>query len=107
MNATLKLTLSVNEAMPNGEVLFIIRQKLMKRMATFKKNTDNFIPKSCTVRFELAGRNQFFEKSDYILFAHDIAKMFGTECRWHTEVLIPVIGAKHNLIIYITLTDEG
>lgn len=107
MGATFKLLIKTDEQMPNGEVLFLIRQKLLKRMPKLKKQLGNYVPKSCTVCFELGSKKQYFEKSDYLLFAHQIAKMFGTECRWHTETLIPVFGVRPNLIIHITLTDEG
>ena len=107
MNVTLKFGINTNDQMLNGEVLFLIRQKLMKLIVGFKKKTGNFVPKSCTVRFELASRRQYFERSDYILFAHQIAEMFGTKVRWHNEVLIPIYGTRPNLIIHVTLTDEG
>ena len=107
MNATLKFGINTHELMPNGEVLFLIRQKLMKRVVSFKKKTGDFVPRSCTVRFELASIRQYFERSDYIIFAHEIAKTFGTHCRWHNEVLLPIYGTRPNLIIHVTLTDEG
>ena len=107
MNATLKFGINTHELMPNGEVLFLIRQKLMKRIVGFKKKMDGFVPKHCTIRFELASRTQYFERSDCIIFAHQIAEMFGTKVRWHNEVLIPIYGTRPNLIIHVTLTDEG
>lgn len=107
MGATFKLLIKTDEQMPNGEVLFLIRQKLLKRMPKLKKQLGNYVPKSCTVCFELGSKKQYFEKSDYLLFAHQIAQAFGVECRWHEQKLIPIYGLRSNLIIYVTLTNEG
>ena len=72
MNVTLKFGINTHELMPNGEVLFLIRQKLMKRVVSFKKKTGDFVrqlvsnicPESDPIRY-VSGANPV-QSLDYL-----------------------------------------